>query len=65
MLTYENAGPGLGDVRLSPIADNLMLLGIELGERTRRTVRIVKARGIEHSLELRELAITAAGLVVR
>jgi circadian clock protein KaiC len=65
LLTFETFGPGLGEARFSAMADNLLLLGVELGQQTRRTIRIVKARGIPHDLNERELVITRSGLEIR
>lgn len=62
---YETAITGEVDARLSPLADNILLLGIQLTEgRGRRTIRVVKARGIEHDLDERELHITSRGVEV-
>jgi circadian clock protein KaiC len=62
---YETTTFGEGEMRLSGVADNLLLLGFELQHgRGRRTIRIGKARGIDHDLDLRELRITATGIEV-
>ena len=65
IFTYETSNTGDVEARLSPLADNIVLLGIHLDERRgRRTVRIVKARGIEHDLDEHDLRITARGVEV-
>ncbi|MDP9035257.1 MAG: AAA family ATPase [Myxococcota bacterium] len=63
---YETVAPGLAERRFSAFADNILLLGIKLKEgRARRTMRIVKARGIEHDLHVHEVCITKSGVEVR
>jgi circadian clock protein KaiC len=62
---YETAASGEVDARLSPLADNVLLLGLHLAEgRGRRSIRVIKARGIEHDLDERELCITRQGVEV-
>jgi circadian clock protein KaiC len=50
--------------RLSALADNIIRLDVEVGEKVRRTIRVVKARGVEHKLEKCEVRITQAGVCV-
>jgi circadian clock protein KaiC len=51
--------------RLSPLADAIILLDIDLQPTSpRRTLRIIKARGIAHDLRAADLAITPKGIVV-
>jgi circadian clock protein KaiC len=65
LFTYETAPDGRDlRARLSALADNVLRLDIEVGEKVRRTIRIVKARGLEHTLEKVELRITKAGVQV-
>jgi circadian clock protein KaiC len=62
---YETTTFGEVEMRLSGVADNILFLGFELQHgRGRRTIRIGKARGIDHDLDLRELRITATGIEV-
>jgi circadian clock protein KaiC len=49
--------------RLSALADNILQLDIERGAKARRTLRVVKARGIAHDLETHALAIANGRLV--
>lgn len=65
LFTYEATYPELTATRLSALADNIFLLGIELhGGRGRRTFRVVKARGIAHDLDVREMRIAATGIEI-
>lgn len=65
LFSYELIEDREQQVRLSALADNIVALDvIESGDRARRTVRIVKARGVAHDLERREVKITRAGLQV-
>lgn len=65
ILSYETLNNGEVESRLSRLADNIILLGIHLdARRGRRTIRIVKARGIEHDLDERDLRITSHGVEV-
>jgi len=60
MASDENHG------RLSHMADNIVFLEIRERERVvGRTLRIAKARSIDHDLQPRELAIDARGLHVK
>jgi len=62
---YETATMGEADTRLSPLADNILLLGLSVSQgRGRRTIRVVKARGIEHDLDEQDLRITGHGVEV-
>jgi len=62
---YETADAGDVETRLSPLADNIMLLGLRMNAgRGQRTIRVVKARGIGHDLDQRELRITGQGVKV-
>lgn len=54
------------DGRLSAMSDNIFLLGLQLeGRKARRTLRILKARGIAHDLDEHDLHITAQGVEIR
>jgi circadian clock protein KaiC len=65
MFPYESTVSGDVERRLSALSDNILLLGLDLREgRGRRTIRVVKARGLEHDLDARELRITAKGVEV-
>jgi len=66
LFTYETLPSGTAlDARVSALSDNILLLGIELeGSRARRTVRVVKARGFQHDLDVHELRITSQGVEV-
>ncbi len=50
--------------RLSALADNIIRLDVEVGDKVRRTIRVVKARGVEHKMEKGEVRITKAGVRV-
>ena len=54
----------LMEARLSALADNILLLDVELNGKARRTIRVVKARGVEHAMDKHELQITKAGVQV-
>lgn len=69
VLTFENASQGITgrDLHAGPIsymADNLILLDMRGEESTRRTVRIIKARGSAHDPNVRDITITARGVSV-
>jgi circadian clock protein KaiC len=66
MFTYETIGRDLfTDTRMSALADNIVLLNIEMdGRRAARSLRVVKARGIAHDLHAHEVKITANGVEV-
>lgn len=65
VLTYETYMNTSIDARFSAIADNIVVLGMEVdGVSARRTIRIAKARGLAHDLSVREMAITGHGIVV-
>jgi circadian clock protein KaiC len=65
IFTYETPIGGTGTaLALSPLGDNVIQLGVDLGERTRRSIRIIKARATEHDLSLRELEITRKGVQI-
>jgi len=66
LFTYETTYDTRRDMqtRLSALADNIIRLDIELDGRARRTIRIIKARGLEHDLEKREVQITRQGVRV-
>lgn len=62
---YETRSDGAHETRLSALADNVLLLGVEIEKgQGRRTMRVVKARGIEHDLDVKQLRITAKGVEV-
>jgi circadian clock protein KaiC len=66
IFTYETVGKQLAlETSMSALADNIILLAVDLQERRAvRTLRIVKARGIQHDLDEHEFRITAAGVEV-
>lgn len=66
LLTYETFGKQLiTETRMSALADNIVLLGIHLdGRQARRSLRVIKARGIAHDLDEHELSITSQGVEV-
>jgi circadian clock protein KaiC len=52
-------------INVSSVSDHIIGLGIQLdGDRARRTLRIVKARGVAHDLDVHTMVITSDGLVV-
>lgn len=62
---YETVDTGRIETRFSNLADNILLLGIELEDgRGRRTMRVVKARGVAHDLDIHELRIKESGVEV-
>jgi circadian clock protein KaiC len=63
LFTYEQ-GAGESELRLSALADNIIQLDVEVGETTRRTLRVVKARGLAHKLDKAEVRIGKAGVHV-
>ena len=67
LFTYETVQGGRdarAQARLSALADNIIRLDVETEDKVRRTLRIVKARGVEHKLEKGEIRITRAGVQV-
>ena len=60
--TYASAASGVEAVPFSALTDNIVMLGMELDKDPRRTIRIVKARGVDHDLATRELKITSDGI---
>jgi circadian clock protein KaiC len=56
---------GEAQTRLSALADNIVVLNVEVKDgKARRTVQVVKARGIEHDLDVHTLRITGGGIEV-
>jgi circadian clock protein KaiC len=54
------------EMRLSSMVDTWVVLDSEPASRTyRRTIRVVKARGMAHSHATRELVMSSAGLSVK
>jgi circadian clock protein KaiC len=67
LFTYETTSIVSGgmDSRMSALADSVIQLDMELVERRgHRTLRVMKARGIEHDHDLHDLTITRAGVAV-
>lgn len=66
LFTYETFGAELfSETRMSALADNILLLGIRLDDgKARRTLRVIKARGIAHDLDEHTLSITTHGVEV-
>lgn len=62
VLTLETSALQTLDGQISALSDTIIRLSVETGERTRRVVRIVKARGTDHDLEAREMKITGQGI---
>lgn len=60
ILTHETPVDAV-DARVSALCDNIFSLCVDFTNAARRTLRIVKARGIEHSLEPRKMHLTARG----
>lgn len=64
---YEPAGrvTGAADAalggRFSYMSDNIVLLTLEVKEKVKRKLAILKARGTAHDLAVHELEIAAAG----
>ncbi len=68
LLTYESsAGDGgvlTGQTRISSMSDNVLLLGIEVGDQARRTLRVLKERASPHDQQVHELVIGSDGVRV-
>jgi circadian clock protein KaiC len=64
VFVHEMTGQGVLESRLSALADNIIMLGVEFDTNVRRTIRIVKARGAEHEMQPRELQLTHSGAIV-
>ena len=65
MFPYEIGANRERELRLSALGDNIIALGVEIeGGKGRRTMRIVKARGIDHDLDERQLRISGRGVEV-
>jgi circadian clock protein KaiC len=67
MMTLETMGSGVVpmEVQLSALTDASFRLDVERhGDQIRRTLQIVKARGINHDLNVQELHITSKGVDV-
>lgn len=69
MLTYESSTLGedgvlTGQTRISSMSDNVLLLGIEVGAQTRRTLRVLKERASPHDQQVHELLIGTDGVRV-
>lgn len=67
VFTFETAGQSLtgGELNAGPIsymADNLLVLNMQGEERTRRTIRVLKARASGHDLDVREISIESDGI---
>lgn len=53
------------ETRMSALADNILLLGVSMeAGRGRRTLRVVKARGLQHDLDEHDVRISAKGVEV-
>jgi KaiC/GvpD/RAD55 family RecA-like ATPase len=69
LLVFETPG-GVANVqnsrcRAPGMSDNIVVLGVECGEHSQRTVSVLKARGTSHDLRAHELTIGAEGASVR
>jgi circadian clock protein KaiC len=53
-----------GETRVSSISDAIIHLAVEMSDTPRRTLRVIKARGIDHDLAPQELVIEKTGLRV-
>lgn len=67
VLTFETAGQSVTGGRLdagpiSYMADNLLVLDMRGEERIRRTIRVLKARGSAHALDVRDISIGVDGI---
>jgi len=63
--TPDRHESGGGSAReISPMSDNLLLLGMQLDGELRRTIRVLKSRGSAHDGARRQLRISPSGLVV-
>ena len=66
VFAYEGRFRDTADLRLSPLADNIVELDTRVRKGSgRRTLRVAKARGIRHDLDVHEFEITEAGLEVK
>jgi circadian clock protein KaiC len=62
VLTFEaTAAMTELDAKMSAISDNIINLAIHPGEQPRRSLRIVKARGVGHDLATRDFFVEASG----
>jgi circadian clock protein KaiC len=62
ILTFEaTAALSELDAKMSAISDNIINLAIHPGEQPRRSLRIVKARGVGHDLATRDYFVEASG----
>ena len=62
VLTFEaSAALSELDSRMSAISDNIIHLAIHAGAQPRRSLRVVKARGVGHDLATRDFVIDASG----
>ena len=50
------------ELRFSGLTDCIIILDMEMGGSFRRTARVLKARNTAHSLDRREMEITASGV---
>jgi circadian clock protein KaiC len=69
VFTFESFGHGVtgGDINAGPIsymADNLLLLDMRGEQTMQRSIRVLKARGTSHDLDVREMTIGAEGIRV-
>lgn len=67
MMTLETTSSGVVPMegQISALTDAILRLGVELdGDKARRTLQIVKARGTNHDLDVQELRITSRGIEV-
>jgi circadian clock protein KaiC len=65
LLTFESGASTTGadehEQRFSYMSDNVLSIGMDGDERTRRTIRVIKTRNSGHDPVVRQLEITAAG----
>lgn len=65
ILTYETSSIVSVDARFSAIADTVVKLDLNVDEEnSRRTIRIIKARGLAHDLAMHEMHITGDGIKI-
>jgi circadian clock protein KaiC len=64
ILTHEAFQLGVEEPRLSALADNIILLGVLTDGKVRRTIRVVKARNLDHDLQEHEMCISKKGIVI-
>ncbi|HSY39852.1 MAG TPA: ATPase domain-containing protein, partial [Polyangia bacterium] len=65
VMTLETNDVGLGPIagHVSAMSDAILRVAVErVHDRSRRVLQVIKARGTEHDLDVREFVITGSGL---